>query len=66
MTQIIDLAAARQRLETPRSNPILEALDALALALADHEHQWSAREAELYETAVTYLSGGYTGSGSSA
>lgn len=53
---VISLASARQRMnERDRPpNPILEALDALGLALADHGHQWSEKEAALYETAVAY------------
>ena len=64
MTNVIDLDAMRARLEKPRPHPIVEALDALALALTNHHHQWSEREALLYETAITYC--GYTDSGSSA
>jgi hypothetical protein len=66
MSDVIDFAAARKRLlseaEPEASNPILEALDLLALALADHSHVWTDREKTLYETAVSYLSGGCTGS----
>ena len=31
----------------------LEALDALGLALADHNHVWSERERQLYEMATS-------------
>ncbi len=64
---VIDFDAARQRLasSTP-PHPILEALDALAIALTDHGHSWTERERQLYETALSYLSGGYTGSDSPA
>lgn len=60
---MIDLATAIERrdaMEPP--HPILAALDALALALAEHGHAWSERERQLYETAVSYLFGGCTGS----
>lgn len=39
----------------PENHPktvVLEALDALALALAGHNHQWTPRERDLYEKAV--------------
>lgn len=53
---VIDLEAARKRLQAPPpANPILEALDTLALALAEHGHVWTEREASLYEGAVSYL-----------
>jgi hypothetical protein len=60
---VIDLDAIRSRRQssTETPNPILEALDVLALALADHGHVWTDRERTLYETAVTYLNGGCTG-----
>src|SRR4029077_20109254 len=32
---------------------ILEALDALALALTEHEHQWTYEQRSLYEQAVS-------------
>lgn len=38
------------------ANITLKALDALALALADHHHIWSAEERALYESAVHILS----------
>lgn len=66
MSDVIDFAAARNRLlseaEPVASNPILEALELLALALADHDHVWTDREKNLYETAVNHLSGGCMGS----
>lgn len=60
---VIDFEAARQRLASPpliHRNPILEALDALGVALADHGHTWTDRERSLYETAVQYLQSGGT------
>lgn len=60
---VIDFEAARQRLASPapsNQNPILAALDALGVALADHGHTWTERERSLYETAVTYLTCGGT------
>ena len=44
---------------------IVEALDALGLALADHGHVWTDRERQLYESAVTSCAG-CTGTGSTA
>lgn len=59
MGDIVSLDAARERLAERRSqNPILEALDALAVALAEHGHTWTDRERALYETSVEYLTGG--------
>jgi len=55
---VIDFEAARQRMAGPPStpqNPILAALDALGVALADHGHTWTDREHALYENAVGYL-----------
>ena len=60
MTNVIDLSSVRARRDPP--HPIRDALDALALALADHDHAWTERERQLYETALSYLCGGYTGS----
>ncbi len=60
MGEVISLDV-RQQPAPP--HPIIEALDVLALALADHGHVWTDREKSLYETAVNYL-GGYTGTGS--
>ncbi len=64
MSNVIDLVAARGRLSEPTPHPIVQALDALALALTDHGHQWSDHEVSLYETAISYC--GYRDSGSSA
>lgn len=56
MTSVVDFEAARKRMtQTPPENPILAALDALALALADHVHVWTDRERQLYENAVGYI-----------
>lgn len=67
MADILDFEAATRRREAQATpHPILDALDALASALADRGHEWTDRERLLYETAVGYISGGYTGSGSSA
>jgi len=64
MDNVIDLADALERKKQPDNHPIVQALDALALALTDHGHSWSDREVSLYETAICYC--GYTDSGSSA
>ena len=60
MGNVIDLDAIRSRRQssTETPHPILEALDVLALALADHGHVWTDRERSLYETAVSYVSNG--------
>ena len=34
---------------------IIKALDKLALALAEHNHQWTDRERKLYEKAIAIL-----------
>jgi len=34
---------------------LIEALDALALALTDHNHQWTNKERKLYEKAILIL-----------
>lgn len=39
------------------SHPIVEALDELGLALAEHGHQWTERQRLLYETAIDYIGG---------
>ena len=44
---------------------IVDALDALGLALANHGHVWSDRERQLYEDAIA-ICDGYTETGSSA
>lgn len=49
----LDEIRARATQEKPK-HPIVDALDMLALALADHNHQWTDREVSLYETAVAY------------
>jgi hypothetical protein len=49
------LAFEARRKNEPPPNPILEALDALALALTDYGNEWSDRERNLYETATAYL-----------
>jgi hypothetical protein len=60
---VIDLNAERERREQAEPpHPILEALDALAVALTNHGHLWTDRERQLYETAVAYVSGARTGS----
>ena len=53
MSNVISLEA-RRRTDTP-PHPLLEALDALALALVEHDHTWTDRERQLYETATSYL-----------
>ncbi len=66
MADILEFKVARTRdpAEAP-PHPILRALDSLSLALASHGHEWSDREHQLYETAVSYVrGGGYKGSGS--
>lgn len=54
MNNIIDFEEARRRPEGASENPIVQALDALALALTEHDHEWSEREVMLYETAISY------------
>ena len=39
----------------PQASVLLDALDRLALALADHEHDWTADERRAYERAVSGL-----------
>ncbi len=38
-----------------RAMAVLEALDALALALADHDHKWTDSERHSYESAVALV-----------
>lgn len=64
MTNIINMEDDKQRIHSLPQNPIVRALDTLALALTDHNHIWSEQEKSLYETAIAYC--GYTDSGSSA
>lgn len=55
MAQIIRLDDMRVRASEAPPHPLVEALDALGLALVDHRHQWTDRERMLYETAMVYL-----------
>ncbi|MCP3947348.1 hypothetical protein [Herbaspirillum sp.] len=64
MNNVIQLDESKRRECVQPINPIVQALDALALALLDHGHEWTDRERLLYETAISYC--GYTDSGSSA
>lgn len=52
---IIDLEERRSRVMQTPPNPLVDALDALAVALANHKHVWTDRERMLYETAINYL-----------
>ena len=42
-------------MEKEKSEIVIEALDKLALALTDHEHQWTNEERKLYERAISIL-----------
>ena len=53
--EIILLEERRDSFSQTPPNPLLEALDAIGLALAEHNHVWTDREKMLYETAVGYL-----------
>ena len=53
--EVINLEERRGASSQTPPNPLLEALDALAVALADHKHVWTDRERLLYETASAYL-----------
>ena len=62
MADVVNLHEARDRIangggSSGPPNPILDALDALGVALADHEHTWTDREHHLYEVAVAYAKG---------
>ena len=63
MSDVIDLQEVRRRLasEAP-PHPVQEALDALALALSEHDHTWTDRERQLFDSATAYLSGHCKGS----
>ncbi len=39
----------------PDKERIIEALDAIALALTDQNHKWTTRERRLYEKAISVL-----------
>lgn len=56
MGDVIDINAARDRMSVRRQdrNPIVRALDALALALTEHGHTWTDEERSLYETGIMY------------
>lgn len=41
-------------------NIIIKALDALGLALSNHDHVWTDEERQLYESAVAIASDDYT------
>ena len=53
--QIIKLDGRRGCISQSPPNPLVDALDALGLALASHMHVWTDREKTLYELALTYL-----------
>lgn len=54
MTNIVNFEEAKATASEPPPHPIVQALDTLALALADHGHTWSDHEVSLYETAISY------------
>ena len=37
------------------SNPAIEAINTLALALTEHSHQWTKKERSLYKKAMKFL-----------
>lgn len=51
--QVIKFEERRGKTTPP--NPLVEAIDALGIALAGHKHVWTDRERTLYETAISYL-----------
>lgn len=54
-SNVIDINEIKARMKSVPPNPLLDALDALALALVEHGHVWTDRERSLYETAFDYL-----------
>jgi len=42
-------------MDKEKLNTLIETIDTLALALADHLHQWTAKERKLYEKAIRIL-----------
>ena len=54
MGDVIRLDQFRRRDPIEENNPIVQALDALALALSTHDHKWNDRDRLLYETAISY------------
>lgn len=57
MSNIISLSEVRKRSLQEAANPIIKALDTLALALTYHGHVWTDEEVSLYDTAVSYIAG---------
>ena len=53
-TDDIAVLAAAMRLHA-KKDEILKAVDLLGVALADHDHQWTAEERAAYETATRIL-----------
>ncbi|MCC6789340.1 MAG: hypothetical protein IT547_16025 [Hyphomonadaceae bacterium] len=53
MSNVIDIAPMQRRRENAEA---IEALDALALALAEHDHCWTEQERQQYERAIAALS----------
>ena len=53
--QVIQIEERRGGSVPAPPNPLVEALDALGVALAGHKHVWTDRERMLYETALSYL-----------
>jgi hypothetical protein len=52
VTQIIE---SKVSLTNRPTQVITKALDKLGIALADHNHQWTAEERRLYERAIAIL-----------
>ncbi len=56
---VIDFASARERMEAPEEVHVIQrVLDMLALALADHDHEWTEMQRWWYETATMYIATG--------
>lgn len=55
MTEYEQMKEQKRAILTKKRKPIVDALDALALALTDHGHQWTNEQRALYDNAIERL-----------
>lgn len=55
MDNVIDFNAAKHRKDQDDTHLVVKALDTLALALVEHNHEWTQQEHILYVSAVEYF-----------
>lgn len=55
MSEYEQMKEQKNQILEKQRKPIVDALDALALALTEHGHQWTDHERSLYEEAIRRL-----------